>query len=355
MALPAAFQRLAILDEAWRISCPGRRLEAVRQTAPRLKDAIVASGKPAYVRTCDTATAAYPTRFALQSACLLPLPFVMFRNRLQVVRWQAGGRLRTLLVNPTDADRSRRAPFFAKQISFAGERLATRVFSQKHAEILTSLTALGIRPEEVDYLTFDHLHVQDLRRLLGEWFPNAVLLAQREELAIFERLHPMQHAWFIPDALDGIDPKRCLALDGDYLIGPGVALVRTPGHTAGNHTIVLHTDGGVWTISENGLCVDNYAPEASDIPGLRRFARFYEVEVILNANTREQSLDQYTSMILEKMLADPSHSRPEFGQHFSSSEMIRHPLAPGLAPTLQHGGISHGNGLEDVSRAAAAT
>ena len=354
MSLPAPCKRLTILDEAWRVPSPGRRLEEVRRAAPRLKEAIAASGKPGCVRTCDTATAAYPTRFALQGACLLPLPFVMFRNRLQVVQWREDGRTRTLLVNPTDAERSRRAPFFAKQIQVTGDFLASHVFSQKHAEILTSLSALGVRPGDVDYLTFDHLHVQDLRRLLGEWFPNAVLLAQAPELAIFERLHPLQHAWFIPEALDGIDPKRLIGLDGDYLLGPGVALVRTPGHTAGNHTIVLHTDGGMWTISENGVCVDNYAPEASQIPGVRRFARFYEVEVVLNANTREHSLDQYTSMVLEKMLADPCRSRPEFPQHLSSSEMVSHPLAPGLAPTLQHGNISHGAALLGQARTTAA-
>ena len=118
--------------------------------------------------------------------------------------------------------------------------------------------------------------------------------------------------------------------------------------------LVLHTDGGMWTISENGVGVDNYAPEASRIPGVRRFARFYEVEVVLNGNTREHSLDQYTSMILEKGLSDPSRARPEFPQHFSSSEMVSHPLAPGLAPTMGHGSITHGEVQQGDAKASAA-
>src|SRR5262245_14774550 len=94
------FKRLVELDEAWRVSTAGSRLDAVRRAAPRLKEAIAASGTPAWVRTCDTATLPYPTRFGLQGACLLPLPFLVMRNRMLVVRWREGGRVRTLLVNP---------------------------------------------------------------------------------------------------------------------------------------------------------------------------------------------------------------------------------------------------------------
>jgi hypothetical protein len=354
MTVPKELSRLGQLDDAWRTACPGSRLEAVRRAAPRLKEAIGASGKPLCVRTFDAVTLPYPARFALQGASLLPLPFVMIRNRMQIVQWRAGRKLRTLLVNPTDSERSRRAPFFAKQARLAGEFVATKILSPTHTTVPTALAAVGIRPQDVDYVTFDHLHVQDLRRVLGEWLPNARLLQQKEELALFERLHPLQHAWFISEALEGIAPERVIALDGDYLLGPGVALVRSPGHTLGNHTIVLHTDGGMWTISENGVGVDNYAPEVSRIPGVRRFARFYEVEVVLNGNTREHSLDQYTSMILEKALSDPSQARPEFPQHFSSSEMVSHPLAPGLAPTMSHGSITHGEVQQGDAKASAA-
>lgn len=342
MTPPTQLQRLGQLDEAWRVSCAGSRLEAVRRAAPRLKEAIAASGKPLCVRTFDIATLPYPLKFGLQGACLLPLPALVMKNRMQVVQWRESGKVRTLLVNPTDQERSKRAPFFAKQIALTGRFLAGKIMAQQHGEVLSSLGSLGIRPADVDYVTFDHMHVQDVRRILGEWLPNALLLAQKEELGIFERLHPMQHAWFIPEALAGLDPRRIVPLDGDVLLGPGVALVRTPGHTVGNHTIVLHTDAGLFTISENGVGVDNYVPEESRIPGVRRFARFYDVEVVLNGNTRENSLDQYTSMILEKLLADPSRARPEFPQHFSSSEMVASPFAPGVAPTMAYVTITHG-------------
>jgi len=64
--------------------------------------------------------------------------------------------------------------------------------------------------------------------------------------------------------------------------------------------------------------------------------------VILNANTREATLDQYTSMVLEKTLADGVPDRPELPQHFSSSELVPHVLAPGLTPTHTFGAITFG-------------
>jgi hypothetical protein len=47
-------------------------------------------------------------------------------------------------------------------------------------------------------------------------------------------------------------------------------------------------------------------------------------------------------MVLEKTIADGAPDHPELPQHFPSSEMISHPLAPGLAPTYSHGAITFG-------------
>jgi hypothetical protein len=157
-----------------------------------------------------------------------------------------------------------------------------------------------------------------------------------------EYAHPLQTEWYCPDGITGVPADRIVPLDGDYLIGGGFAIVRTPGHTDGNHSPCIVTDRGLWTVSENGVAVESYAPECSEIPGVRKYARDRDVEVILNANTRENTLDQYTSMILEKTLADPVPDRPEFPQHFPSSELVKSLLAPGLAPTYSHGGITHG-------------
>jgi hypothetical protein len=178
---------------------------------------------------------------------------------------------------------------------------------------------------------------------------------QRAELRTLESPHPLQARWYVRDGVRGVARDRLLVIDGDYLIGGGLALVRTPGHTDGNHSAVLHTDRGLWTVSENGIAPECYAPLASEIPGVRRFAREQETEFILNANTREDTLEQYTSMALEKALADPSQERPEFPQCFPSSELVASRLAPGVRPTFSHGLITSGEvrTTRDGSQAAA--
>lgn len=345
--VPMELVRLTDLDEAWAIRSAGARLDAIRNAGRRVRERILAGGPARCVRTVDIATFPYPTSFGLQNTASSPAPFVFMRNRMQLVQVIANGRTITILVNPTDSARSAAAPFFAHMEQKYGA-LARKLLSRFHTTIPAALSAWGIAPDKVDYITFDHLHVQDVRGLLAPgtngraFLPNAKLLVQRGELDTLANLHPLQTYWYIPDALAGIPADRIVALDGDYAIGGGFAIVRTPGHTAGNHTPVIVTDRGAWTISENGICVDAYAPGISKIRGLARHARDTGVEVILNANTREGSLDQYTSMILEKTIADAVPDHPEYPQHFPSSELVGHPLAPGLSPTYTHEEITFG-------------
>lgn len=329
------FETLTEMDEAWKVTPAGTRLEAVRKAARKLKERLHKSAKARSVRTFDLVTLPYPAKYGLGDAASSLLPFVMITNRMQIVN--AGEK--RILVNPSDHVRDEETPFFKRLSERYGDFLSHKVMSKRHAEVPDRLREAGIRGEQIDFITFDHLHTQDLRRLMLEWCPNAKLLVQKEELAIYERLHPLQNDWYIADALRGIPGDRIIALDRDILVGDGMALVRTPGHSLGNHTIVLHTDRGLWTVSENGISVDNYLPEKSDIGGLRAHARSRGVEVILNGNTREHSLNQYTSMILEKELADPCDG---WIQHFPSSELTASALLPGLAATYCHREITHG-------------
>jgi hypothetical protein len=173
-------------------------------------------------------------------------------------------------------------------------------------------------------------------------FPRAKLLVSRAELDVFRVLHPLQRSWYIAEGVRRVPPARIVACEGDLLLGRGVALVRTPGHTTGNWSLVVHTDNGVWAVSGNGVACDSYAPAASRIPGLRRYAEREGVDVVLNANTLEGRNEQYTSMLLEKALVDRSRDAPEFYQHLASSELTATPLTPGLSPTHRSGGIVSG-------------
>ncbi|CAN5919979.1 hypothetical protein BH11MYX3_BH11MYX3_38190 [soil metagenome] len=347
--------RLTELDDAWALRGAGARLDAVRKGGRRIRDRILAAGPARCVRTVDIATFPYPTSFGLQDVAASPAPYVFMRNRMHLVQVWVNGRVASILVNPTDSERSTAAPFFAHMQERYGTVLR-KLLATIHTSIPAALSGWGVAPEEIDYVTFDHLHVQDLRGLLAPaangrtYLPNAKLLVQRGELETLAGLHPLQSYWYIPAALAGIPADRIVELEGDYLLGGGFALLHTPGHTAGNHSPVIVTDRGAWTISENGICVDAYAPGISRIRGVARHARDHGVEVILNANTREGSLDQYTSMVLEKTVADSVPDRPELPQHFPSSELVPHALAPGLKPTYTHGTIRHGEVQSRVGR-----
>src|SRR5689334_2297037 len=113
-ALPADLVRLTELDEAWGVRGAGARLDAVRKAGRRLRDRILTGGAARCVRTADVATFPYPTRYGLGGAAALPWPYVFMRNRMHLVQVSTGGRVVTILVNPTDAVRSARAPFFAR-------------------------------------------------------------------------------------------------------------------------------------------------------------------------------------------------------------------------------------------------
>ena len=196
------------------------------------------------------------------------------------------------------------------------------------------------RPSDIDVIAFDHFHTQDLRPLLGTRrgmaarFPNAYLLAPRREWDDWDDVHPFQAAWFIADGKKDVPPERVVLTDDDLALGDGCLLLRTPGHTSGNQTLFVHAEQGVFGCSENGTSADNWSPAASRIAGLRGFAGHQMLDVVLNANTPELGIEQYTSMMLEQSLVDRVAEAPSFVQMFPSSEVTSSFLAPGIRPSL---------------------
>ncbi|HJZ84103.1 MAG TPA: hypothetical protein VKN99_02990 [Polyangia bacterium] len=353
--MPSHIRPLPEMDSAWREVSAGERLQAVRLAAPSLRERILESGKVSGVRTFVIASFPYPTRFGLAGLASPPLPYLVLTNRVNVVQFETeAGELKLLLFNPTDYERSAETPFFQafrKKFGYLAERMAHK----KRPKTPDHLATLGLSPEDVDYIAFDHMHTQDVREMLGTTapalgqqtplraiYPRAKLLIWKPELDIFRQLHPLQRYWYIEDGIRHVPADRFLAVDQDILLGKGVALVRTPGHTVGNWSLVINTEGGVWAVSENGIACDAYAPESSAIRGLKKHTHATGEELVLNSNTLEGRNEQYTSMVLEKLLVDRCTSSPEFYQHFPSSELTASPLSPGLSPTYSHGTITSG-------------
>ncbi len=349
------FRPLPSLAEARAEPVPGLRLQQLRRATHEAREAFVAGGPVAAVATCDLITFPYPTLFAFSGAAMSPAPYVMMTNRMQVVQFLEGGDRRTLLFNPSDYERGHAAPFYRSLRERYGAFVSDKVMSTRHGTVESHLGALGLKPEDVDYIAFDHLHVQDIRRWLGgegvsAYFPRAKLLVQRAEWECVKNLHPMQAVWYVPNGTAGVPVERVVLLDGDVWLGPGAAILSTPGHTLGNMSLAVATDREVFVVSENGVATESYTPLQSSIPGVRAFAEHMGLEVVLNGNTREHSLDQYSSMVVEKLFAGPSLVEGAFVNFHPSSLLTGSMLAPGLSPTVVLPAPNHG----DIRPSAAA-
>lgn len=341
---------------------PAAALRRVKAQAPEFREWFRSTGTLTGFATRSLVTLPYPTKFALWEASTSKLPYVWMTNRMFVVQWEEEGRTRTLVAEPSDYELGAETPYLRNAVDrlpFTKGKGAPDLLFTRHGEVTEHLAKLGISPEDVDYLVFDHLHTQDIRRLIGTTtpqpdlgyhdapvpalFPNATMIVQRVELEHVRDVHPFQQRFHQSWTYGDIDESKLLVIDGSVLVAPGLALVRTPGHTLGNHTIVLNTaERGIFTSSENGVAVELYAPRYSTLPGVADFARRWGYEVILNFNTPEYASWQYNSMVAESLIADPIPGAEHFKQVIPSSELDRHRLAPRIKPTYFHGELTIG-------------
>lgn len=353
---PAALRPIPEFDGVHKIWPRGVRLEAVRAAAEKYHERFRSQGQVTAIKTVDIAAAPYPSRFAFQGYSLHANPFITIINRMMVIQFEGfDGKPKTLVWEPTVASGSAEAPFYNK-IQGLGNKLGVeKYFAEYFNDPDDVLPSMGLSNEDVDYVSFDHLHVQDVRMIMGSTepiegesspreplFPNATLLVHRKELGTFESMHPMQWAWYVDDGMDGVPADRLEIFDGDVELGVGVSLLWTPGHTDGNHSLCVNTPDGVWVQSENGMAPDNWQPELSKIPGVKAQADFYGREVVLNSNTLEDTLDQYDSMVKEKTMASRSSRDPRWAQVVPSSECSSKKRQWPLKPTFRHGTLDYG-------------
>lgn len=159
-------------------------------------------------------------------------------------------------------------------------------------------------------------------------------------------------AWYVENGMAGVPAERLEIFDGDVELGVGVSLLWTPGHTDGNHSLCVNTPDGIWVCSENGMAPDNWQPELSKIPGVKQQAAFYGREVVLNANTLEDTLDQYDSMVKEKTMASPSPRDPRWVQVIPSSQCVSWKRQWPLIPTYSHAPLNYGEIAKPVRSAS---
>jgi len=113
------------------------------------------------------------------------------------------------------------------------------------------LEALGVRPEDVDFVILSHLHLDhcgwSTRRQGEAWvptFPKARYLLQSREWEAAQKPDLRSRPSYDPRNYDALEQSGLRApVDGDTQVVPGVKLRHTGGHTAGHQVTYLESGG----------------------------------------------------------------------------------------------------------------
>lgn len=326
------------------------RLDEMRKAAVSFRDSMLAKPQVKFYRSMELIRVPYPSKYAFLNCNVIPMPFIHILNRVFVVQVDTEEGIKTILLSSSDTEGNAETPYFKRMTDKAGpaQGLLKKFIAPQMNTVEGCLKELNIKPEDVDYISYDHLHTQDLRKWLGDGtnpgiLPNAKLLVMKDEWVSANNLIAPLNDWYCPNGLQGVPEDRVIQLDDDVMIGDGLALIRTPGHTVGNHSFVAHTPEGLKVTSENGVGPDCYEPKNSRIPGLKKYAQQTGMEVILNGNTLEGGLEQYISMVVEKTIAGNHPKYSDFPNMANSSELTGYWGFPGYKPTVTYGDLHFGN------------
>ena len=332
---------------------PQERLKQVKFQAKHFVDDFkLINQQVQFMQTFDLVSVPYPVKSAFGEATSLFNPYLYVTNRLMVLQFATEAGTKTLLFSPSDLSGNVRTPYFQRLQRLMGKLSSTLqpLITPKHNTVEQALESIGITAEQVDFICYDHLHTQDLRKWLGSYeepayFPNAKLLVMHQEWEAVKDLLPIQNHWYCPDGIEGVDPNKIVPLHSSIMLGDSIALIHTPGHTQGSQSLVVNTETGVLVCSQNGISVDNYSPEHSTIYGIADYVDQNKMAVIPNGEQPELSIDQYISMILEKTIADKHPEDDRFFNIMPSSELSARWQPFALSPTLSFGEVKFGEVL----------
>lgn len=328
-------EALDAVDEAWVTWPRGDRPGALRAAATAVRARLREDAPVEAVRTVDLATVPIPGDEALGGVARPLGGPAHATHRLLVVAYEdLDGVRRILAWEPRAVDEA--AP---------GTRERDTVES--------ALGLLGLRVGDVDVVGVSHLHGLDPRLLLGTTMPvgrdravrppllpDADVLVGRAELDALKALHPLQQAAY-RGALHGVREDRLVPLDGSVVVGRGVAVVATPGHTAGHRSLVLRTPAGIWVISGAAHAADAWHPHLSRCPSVRR-AVADEAPEVLTGRCAEDAVDAYDAMVLERAVADAHREDPRWRCVLPAVELEPSRRDWPLRGTFAHGGLHVG-------------
>ncbi len=337
---------------------PQERLKQVQFQAKHfVEDFKMVNQQVQFLQTFDLISIPYPVKSAFGNATSLINPYLYVTNRLMVVQFSTHAGTKTLLFSPSDLSGNAKTPYFQRLRRMMGKLKNTLLplLTPVHNTVEQALDKIGLKPEDIDFICYDHLHTQDLRKWLGSfeqpaYFPNAKLLVMHQEWEAVKDLLPLQNHWYCPDGVEGIDPNKIIPLHSSIMLGDSLALIQTPGHTQGSQSLVVNTESGIMVCSQNGIAVDNYTPQHSTIYGIANYVDENNLAVIPNGEQPELRLDQYISMVLEKTIADPHPDDNRFSYIMPSSELSARWQPFALAPTLSFGEVKFGELIENLNQ-----
>ena len=163
-------------------------------------------------------------------------------------------------------------------------------YKQTSDVYLTQMTALGVHPEEVDYVLCTHLHVDhcgwNTRLVNDRWVPtfaNAKYIFARRE---FEEAQTQGADIFRENVLPIIEAKQAVLVETDYQLDDNVWLQSTPGHTAGHVAIHLFSQDKHAVMTGDLM----HSPVQCPHP---QWSPVFDTDKKLAAKTRSQFLDQH--------------------------------------------------------------
>lgn len=126
-------------------------------------------------------------------------------------------------------------------IEFAGGDIVDRrpgTWLRYDVSILDQLAAMGLTPQDIDYLALSHFHF-DHAGGANEFAESTLLVQQTEYEAAFQRADEI--SGYDPSLFGALEDSERVLLDGDYdVFSDGtVRIIATPGHTPGHQVLLV--------------------------------------------------------------------------------------------------------------------
>lgn len=169
---------------------------------------------------------------------------------------------------------------------------------------LADLAAMGIAPEDVDFVMCTHLHVDHVgwntRLIDGRWvptFPNARYLFGRRELEHWQSVaaagsvESVNHGSYQDSVLPVVEAGQAVLVDDGHTLDDGIWVEDAPGHTPGNAMIRLKSAQGNAVLTGDTiqhplqLARPDWSSAFCDDPVLSRESRTRLIEAAADTDT----------------------------------------------------------------------